>query len=171
MSKAKGKRTVRKRSGSARSATAEAMYQRALALAKRGRQKHASEVLPLLEAAVTRGHYMAAHALATWHIHGIGVRKNFAVAVALERKAARGGIVDAIRNLAVAYEVGKGVGRDKRKSFRLYLRASRSGDAAGTYEVGRCLFYGIGTARDRDRGLKWIEKSKQMTKIVTRQPR
>jgi uncharacterized protein len=138
---------------------ASVMYERALALAKRGRRAQAPRVIPLLQAAAGAGHAMAAHALATWYIHGIGVRRDFAAAMALEKVAARAGIVDAISNLAFAYEAGKGVDKDPREALRLYRQAARLGDADAMYEVGRCLFYGVGTQKNERLGRKWINRS------------
>ena len=139
----------------------DAMYARALALAKKGRKAQAHRVLPLLRAAADGGHAMAAHALASWYIHGIGVRKNFRVAVALEEVAARAGIVEAIFNLAFAYEAGRGVEKDTEKALRLYRRAAGRGDSEGMYEVGRCIFYGIGTSKNEQLGRKWLQRSQR----------
>jgi TPR repeat protein len=92
------------------------MYARALELARRGRRKYASQVVPLLDQAAANGHSMAAHALASWYIHGIGVRKDYALAAALERQAARAGIAEAVFNLGseqiAAHEQGGATGRD-----------------------------------------------------------
>jgi TPR repeat protein len=139
---------------------AKADYRRALALARRGRVRHAKEVTSLLKGAAQSGHAMAAHALATWYIYGIGVRKNFATAMMLEEQAARAGILDAICNLARAYETGKGVQKDASKSHRLYRRASALGDVGAPYEVGRQLFYGIGIRPNERLARKWIARSK-----------
>jgi TPR repeat protein len=140
-------------------AGAEVMYQQALALAKRGRKGQAQRALPLLRAAADAGHAMAAHALATWYIHGIGVRKNFRAAVALERIAARAGIVEAIFNLAFAHEMGRGTQKDTTRALRLYRSAAAKGDRDAMYEVGRCVFYGIGTDKNERLGRKWIERA------------
>ena len=142
-----------------RSTDAEVMYQEALTLARRGRKAQAHRALPLLRAAADCGHAMAAHALATWYIHGIGVRKNFRVAVALEEVAARAGIPEAVFNLAFAYETGRGAKKDGAKALKLYRRAATLGDKDAIYEVGRCIFYGIGTGKNERLGRKWIERS------------
>jgi uncharacterized protein len=142
----------------------EQLYRQAQNLVRRGRKRYAQLVIPMLRAAATAGHAMASHALATWYIHGLGVRKNFVKAIQLEEQAARSGIVDAISNLAFAYETGKGVQKDQAKAFRLYRRAATLGGADAAYEVGRCLFYGIGTRRNERLGRTWLEKSKKMKK-------
>ena len=141
------------------SETSEDQYRQALRLAKKGRRRQAGRIIPLLRAATERGHAMAAHALATWYIHGIGVRKNFALAVELEQVAAAARIPDALYNLAFAYETGKGVKRDERRAFELYRRAAKAGDRGAAYEVGRCFFYGIGTRVNRVLGRKWLARS------------
>ncbi len=157
---------MRTRAQLPRDMSVEEKYEKALALAKRGRRKHTKEVIPLLRAAADGGHPMAAHALATWYFFGIGLRKNFAIAVALEERAARSGIVEAIFNLAHAYETGEGVKKDQPKAVRLYRRAAALGDAVAAYEVGRCLYYGIGTVRNERLGSKWVKKSKDMKKTT-----
>src|SRR5260221_8335384 len=137
----------------------EAKYDRALALARNGREKNASRVLPLLRDAANAGHAMAAHALATWYIHGIGVRRDFATAAKLEAQASRAGVAEAAFNLAYSYESGKGVEKDERRALRLYRRAARLGDADAVYEVGRCIFYGIGAPKNERLGQKWIDRA------------
>ena len=139
---------------------ADRLYFEALALAKQSREKSAARVVPLLRAATSLGHRMAAHALASWYLHGIGVRKNFRKAVELERVAADGGITEAVYNLAVACESGRGTKKDEVEAFRLYRVAARRGDVDAMYGVGRCLFYGIGTRRNPRLGEKWIERSR-----------
>ena len=135
------------------------MYERALRLAEDDREAHANEVVLLLEGAANAGHAKAAHALATWYIHGIGVRKNFKKAVALETVAARSGITEALYNLAFAYETGRGTKKDEAKAFQLYREAARDGDADAMHEVGRCLYYGIGTPKNERLGRRWIDRS------------
>jgi len=87
------------------------------------------------------------------------MRKNFRAAVALEEVAARAGIVEAMFNLAFAYETGRGTDKDTTKALRLYRRAAAKGDRDAMYEVGRCVFYGIGTKKNERLGRKWIERS------------
>jgi TPR repeat protein len=52
-------------------------------------------------------------------------------------------------NLAIACERGIGIARDPIRAFALYERASFAGSLDAVYEVGRCKYYGIGTAVDR----------------------
>lgn len=148
-----------------------AMYEQALALGKKGRKLHAPRVISLLRAAADAGHAMAAHALATWYIHGIGLRKNFKSAVQLEKIAARAGIAEAIFNLAFSYETGRGVVKDTREALRQYRRAARLGDVDAMYEVGRCLFYGIGTPENRRLGRKWLDRSLEAAKSLKEKER
>jgi len=155
----KRSREAQMRNQSSDTPPAEVAYQQALALAKKGRKAHAHRAVPLLRSAADDGHAMAAHALATWYIHGIGMRKNFRAAVALEEVAARAGIVEAMFNLAFAYETGRGTDKDTTKALRLYRRAAAKGDRDAMYEVGRCVFYGIGTKKNERLGRKWIERS------------
>jgi TPR repeat protein len=138
----------------------EADYRRALELARRGRRRHAERVITLLLHAISEGHSMAAHALATWYYFGIGVRKDLARAFALEKIAARHGIGEAIHNVASSYEKGKGVKKDLRRAYLAYRKAWACGDASSAYEVGRCLYYGIGTKQRRALAWKWLDRSR-----------
>lgn len=137
---------------------AEHAYRKALALAKRGRARYASRALPLLREAAAGGHGLALHALATWYIHGVGVRRNYRKAVVLERAAARRGVSAALFNLGFAYESGQGVEKNLRRAFHFYRRAADLGDRDAAQEVGRCLYYGIGVRRDVDHARKWLHK-------------
>ncbi|MES1185390.1 MAG: tetratricopeptide repeat protein [Myxococcales bacterium] len=159
------KKTIRKRSGNKRrnevtrvdgGASPSTLYSEALAMARNGETR---TVVPLLRAAATAGHAMAAHALAIWYLRGIGVRKNFAKAVALERIAAQAGISEAIYNLAISHEKGQGAKRNPVEALRLYRAAARRGDVDAMYDVGRCLFYGIGTAKNERLGRRWVLRS------------
>ena len=60
-------------------------------------------------------------------------------------------------DLAVSYELGKGIPKSLTKAFALYLRAAKGGDRQAQSETGRCFFYGIGTAKDLCEAFKWYK--------------
>src|SRR5690349_16764437 len=112
-------------------------YLKALELARSGTftAKKKQEVLALLNDADKAGSHDAAYALATWHLFGVVVKKNYAKAVEyLERVANK--VPAAAFDLAVCYEKGAGVEKNLQKAFRFYWQAATKGDADAHYEVG-----------------------------------
>ena len=71
---------------------ADKTYEAALALAtSKNGARHRPKVLKLLRSAARDGDSRARYALATWHLFGVGVRKNARSAVRLLKQAARQG--------------------------------------------------------------------------------
>jgi TPR repeat protein len=118
----------------------------------------------LLRVAVKRGDAMAAYALATWYIFGQepAISRDPKQGAILLRRAVKGGIVPAMHDLAVCYETGCGTPKAPRMAFDLYLAAALRGDAASVFSVGRCLYYGIGIARDRRTAKVWFDRSEEL---------
>jgi TPR repeat protein len=95
-----------------------AEYQKALRLIKAGHPRGDPRSLSLLQTAVRFRYPPACYALATWYLHGTGVRKNYKTAFGLLRYAGRFGVRSAFYNLAVCYETGRGTKRDVKKLFK-----------------------------------------------------
>lgn len=128
---------------------------------------HSDRVEKLLNDAFSNNDPRAAYAFATWYLFGVRRRKNFRKGADLLKIAASAAIGLAARDLAVSYECGKGVPRDKTAAFNLYIAALACGDTAAAEEVARCLYWGIGTAKDRYAAniiYKAFEESKATTK-------
>lgn len=89
-------------------ASPESLYRRALRLALADESSNRKRCLELLKRAVEDGHPRAAYALATWYLHGVGVRKDFKKGRLLLERAARADIREAHYDLAVCYETGRG---------------------------------------------------------------
>ncbi len=136
-------------------------YDSAFRLARRGHLKDRPRVVSLLETAVSENHLDAIHALATWYLFGVGVRRNFRKGFELELRAAKLGVSEAAFNVATSYETGKGVPRNARRGFEYYKRAARLGDRDALYEVGRCLYYGIGVPQDRALAERWFARARR----------
>ena len=55
---------------------------------------------------------------------------------------------DALSDIAVCYELGNGVQKDKQKAYYYYFLAALNGDLQAKQELSRCLYYGIGIKKD-----------------------
>jgi TPR repeat protein len=139
----------------------ESLYQRALQLARQDLARHKREILVLLRKAAELQSPSAQHALATWYLFGVGVRKNFKKAAELEARAARANVAEAAFNLAVSCETGRGVERNAREALRLYKRAASLGDDDAPYEVGRMYRYGIGIRADERAAKLWYARARK----------
>jgi TPR repeat protein len=104
----------------------------------------------------------ATYALGTWYLHGRYVKKNVMRAIRLIELAAAANVSDALFDLAVSYEKGQGVRRSEKVAARLYLEAALSGDHQAAYEVGRCLYYGIGFLKDRSQARVWFDRARAL---------
>ncbi len=116
----------------------------------------------LLQQALNKGDVAAAHALATWYLHGTHVKRNLARGVALLHQAAEKNVPEALFDLAVCYEKGAGVRKSEKKAYELYLRAAIWGDRQSIYEVGRCLYYGAGVGKSRRLAGFWLDRAKSL---------
>lgn len=102
----------------------------------------------------------ATYALATWHLFGSpGIKKNWLEAAKLLQLAARNGVAEAHYDLAVCYEMGRGVRRNLRCAYLHYLAAAIDGDGDAIVSIGRCLYYGVGIGVDKDAAEIWFRKA------------
>jgi uncharacterized protein len=114
-----------------------------------------------------RGSPSANYALATWYLFGhkgakIEIKKDISRAVKLLKLAARGGVANALYDLAVCYEIGAGVEKSEYEAFRGYMKAALLGDADATYEVGRLYYHGIGVSKDRALAKAWLDRAHEL---------
>lgn len=132
------------------------------ALAEMKKKKPDTEkAFQLLQSAHKKGDAHASYALATWYYHGAYVEKNLKKAVSLAKAAvAKENIAEAFFNLAVSYERGEGIVKNESKAYELYLKAAIWGDEQAFYEVGRCLFHGIGTSQNKRLARVWLERAR-----------
>jgi TPR repeat protein len=105
--------------------------------------------LALLQEAAGSGSEEADYAIGTWYAFGKCLPKNEAKAVKHFKRAARKKYGPAMFDLAVSYETGRGVQKDPSRAFSLYVQAAREGDLEAAKSVYRCLYHGIGVARNR----------------------
>lgn len=125
--------------------------------------------LNLLEKAIAAGSGEAAYALSTWYSHGKQpyVPVDEMRAAELLKVAVDAGIRDAMYDLAVSYEDGLGVPQDLKAAFRYFLEAAIRGDAESVFNVGRCLYYGIGTQVDSAQSEIWIRRAEELGTAAT----
>jgi TPR repeat protein len=131
------------------------LYNKATKLALQD-EYNPKEVIELLITAIEKyRNGKAAYALATWYLFGKHVKKNFTrgfelLQMSIDWDPSK----EAYFNIAYSYEAGKGVDKDLKKAFQYYLLAALYGDKQAKREVGRCLYYGIGIAKNKELGLK-----------------
>ena len=70
-------------------------------------------------------------------------------------------VPEACYDLAVCYEKPAGVAENLEKAFELYVKAALHGDKQSFHEVGRCYYYGIGVAQNRNLADTWLERAKE----------
>jgi hypothetical protein len=89
--------------------TGHELYKKAECLARKADKNGGPLPVALLRQAADTGYPPALYALADWHLHGKGIRKDFKKAFTLLTKAANERFAPAEYDLAVSYERGKGV--------------------------------------------------------------
>ena len=137
-------------------------YDLALRAASR-KQPDFTQAAALLESGHNEGDQRATYALATWHLYGhAGYPKSLSKAARLLKLAASADIAAAHFDLAICYETGEGVKKNEAKAYLHYLAAALNGDLDSLGEVGRCLFHGIGTTRDRKAAEVWFRRADAM---------
>jgi hypothetical protein len=134
-------------------------YELALKTARKADRNGGDLPITLLRESASAGYPPALYALASWHLHGKGVRKDFKKAVALLKKAADKKYVPAEYDLAVSYELGQGVRKNFKAALVYYRRAANDGDADAAAEVARCYFHGIGTIKNMSEAAVWYLKA------------
>ncbi|TMQ35224.1 MAG: sel1 repeat family protein [Planctomycetota bacterium] len=139
--------------------TGQELYEKAERLAREADKNGNPLPVALLQQAAATGYPPAVYALANWHLHGKGVRKDFKKAFALLTKSAHDRFAPAEYDLAVSYELGKGVERSKKKAWLYYLQAANDGDLDAQTEVARCFYYGLGTRKDLGQAVDWYTRA------------
>ena len=83
------------------------------------------------------------------HQKGLGVRKDFALAVLLFRRAADQGYAITQNHLCAMYQVGDGVARDDAQAVLCYRKAADQGEPHARYNLAMKYELGRGVARDK----------------------
>lgn len=125
----------------------EELYKKALELEAIGGDP--SEIVSLLEDSASRGSAEAIYAIATFYLHGKYLESNPARAFIYLQLAAKKMYPSALFDLGNAFETGEICAKDESEAFRCYLASAMFGDRDAINEVARCLYYGIGTRKDK----------------------
>ncbi|MCV6615696.1 MAG: sel1 repeat family protein, partial [Cellvibrionaceae bacterium] len=105
-----------------------------------------------------RGNSEAIYAIGTWYFHGNElVKPNKVKAFEYFKIAAGLNYPDAVYDLACSFELGEGCSQDLARAYKYYVKAAILGDRQAIYEVGRCLYYGIGTREDTVAADIWLD--------------
>lgn len=124
----------------------------------------------LLKQSIAKGNPNAMYALATWYLFGVHVKRSFKMAATLLKQCADE-VAEASYDLAVCYELGRGVKKSLPVALEYYMRSALQGDAQAHFEVGRCFFFGIGTSKNVAAGKLWMKKAESLGYIDTRDRR
>lgn len=85
--------------------------------------------------------------------------EKYAQALKLFRRAARRGNRNAMYNMGLYYEYGRGVTKNLRRSFHWYIKAAQLGDSDAQCHVGYCYHEGEGVRRNEQEALRWYRQS------------
>jgi uncharacterized protein len=83
----------------------------------------------------------------------------FIASLPLVQKAANAGNIDAMNNLAVIYQNGRGVAQSYDKAREWFQKAADAGDVDAMNSLGELYYYGRGVARDYTQARDWYEKA------------
>jgi TPR repeat protein len=139
------------------------LYGRALAIAENNDSDRSSlkKVFGLLTKANEAGDSRATYAIGTWYLFGKYVEKDLKKGYQYIKVAAEKNNPDALYDLAVFYEKGVVVRKNCKTAFKLYLKAALHEDRKSFYEVGRCLFHGIGVKQDKVQANIWLDRAEE----------
>jgi TPR repeat protein len=57
--------------------------------------------------------------------------------------------------------MGVGINKNIKKAFEHYLKAALLGDRQAIYEVGRCIYYGLGVSKNLSIASIWLEHAER----------
>ncbi len=97
--------------------TGQQQYEEAEQLTRKADRMGGPLPVGLLQEAAAAGYAPAIYALANWHLHGKGVKKDYKKAVALLKQAATKKYAPAEYDLAVSYERGQGINKNSKAAL------------------------------------------------------
>ncbi len=140
--------------------TPQQQYDRARQMTEKADRNGGDLPVELLKQSADAGYTPAIYALATWYLHGKGVKQNRKRAVELFKIAASKRNADAEYDLAVCHELGVGgLRKNARAALVLYRRAAADGCVQAFAEAARCYYYGLGAAPDPKKSFVWYRKA------------
>lgn len=130
----------------------EDLYSLAMSLFEEG---HSDEAILTLEKCANDGFAEAQFQLANL-ISENKVSRSLTDMVMLFSKAAEQNHLYSINNLAICYQQGYGTDQDLEKAFELLNKAYLLGDAMAGFNVGQAYWFGLGVAKDMNKGLEYV---------------
>ena len=110
------------------------------------------------------------------HAYKLEREGNYNEAFKWYKSSAELGYVRAQNKLAVLYDEGIGVNKNKQEAFKWFLKAAEQGDVDAQYNVANCYLNGSGVDKNIEKAEKWfIEAAKMgdvgaMTKLEKMNP-
>ncbi len=101
----------------------------------------------------------AQNTLGNAYSSALGVKQDFAAALAWYQKAAESGFAPAQFNLGLAYELGRGVGADPYQAFKYYMMAAEQGFGPAQFNVGNMYSAGRGVGQDLFEANLWYKQA------------
>ena len=127
-------------------------------------------VLSALSKAHEEGDARATYALASWNLNGADfVPVNVQKGIELLRSIEDQPVAEALYDLAVAYDLGKGVRRNPRKAFELYMKSALLGHLEANRQVGQFFIAGEFVQFNRNIGRMWNRRG-QLTEAEISPP-
>lgn len=128
-----------------------------------------AQIYILLTAAAESGDIRAKYAVATWLLHGKEgvIEPDVEGGVAILKELESCFIPEALFDLAVSIDFGKGVRRDERRAFSLYMRAALLGHAQSCEQISE--FYREGKIVKHNRKLQeaWALRAEQEERDIS----
>ena len=112
----------------------------------------------LLKAAQERSYPEAMRSLGSFYQHKMN-DSSYQKALMWYGKAVKAGSVDAMVDLGMMYEFGRGIRPDKAAALTWYRSAAHAGSARGMFAVGQSYHKGAGVARDYKEAMVWYRKA------------
>lgn len=114
--------------------------------------------VPYLQRAAKAGSVRAQYFLGYMYAKGLGVEKNYKIAMNLYGKADAADYGPGMVGIGELYERGLGVPKSPEKAFAYYKKAADIGCADGEFQTGLCYQIGYGTEVNAELALEYIKR-------------
>uniref|UniRef100_A0AC34FX24 Sel1 repeat family protein n=1 Tax=Panagrolaimus sp. ES5 TaxID=591445 RepID=A0AC34FX24_9BILA len=114
----------------------------------------------------------AQHILGLKYTEGVGVEKDYELAIEWYEKAVKNGFAGSANNLGTLHEKGTGVEKNFEKAFYYYKLASQWGDTQAMQNLANLYFSAKGTGSiipsedDIAEGMKWLRIASEKGNLV-----
>jgi hypothetical protein len=141
---------------------AEDIYAVALSIADEP-EPNLTKVHSLLRSAHSKGDKRAKYAIATWLLHGVEgiVHQDVRTGIQMLRELQYDNIPEALFDLAVSYDLGKGVKKNEKKAFSLYMRSALLGSSDASFQISEFYREGRLVSRDVPLARAWKVRSER----------